>query len=179
MARGNITSRRSPGAGGIPIGHAGARTRSIGGVEKYYKVHGEPETAKQAARLQDPRLKLHSALEPFEAMSRILLALGRVGFDTTLGFRGPVVDPTPEKKEGLHVRDVVAQLRALDDPTPPIGGLKAELRYRRDERVRAVVTVGRVRPAKVKVRVKGAVLKSDWFGLKKLVEKNLEDIDAE
>lgn len=179
VARGNVTSRRTSGAGGIPIGHAGARTTSIGGVERFYKVHGEPETASQAARLQDPSLKLRSALDPFEAMSRTLLALGRVGFDTAVGFRGPVRDTTPDRKEGMHVRDVVAQLRALEERRPPFGGLKADLRYRRDHKVRAVVTVGRGRPAKVKVKVAGAVLRSDWFGFKKQVERNLEDIDAD
>jgi hypothetical protein len=165
----------------IPAIVLGDDTNMPSGVRMYghrIRVKAEPETPGQRARLQDPRLKLHSALDPFEAMSRMLLALGRVGFDVVLGFRGPVVDPTPDRKEGLHVRDVVAQLRALEDPRAPLGGLKAEVRYRRDARVRAIVTVGSMRPAKAKVRVKGAVLKSDWFGLKKQVEKNLEDIDA-
>jgi len=176
---GNVTGPRAPSSGGIPIGHAGASSRGIGGVERYYKVHGEPETASQAARLQNPRLKLHTSLEPWQAMSRMLLALGRAGFDTVLWFNGGVEDPSPERKEGMHVRDLVEAMAALEEPQVPLLGLKAVVRYRRDARVRATATVGRMTPAKVKLRVRGAVFKSDWYGLKKLVDRKLEDIDRD
>jgi len=176
---GNVTGGRSSGGPGLPLGHAGALTQGIGGVERYYKVHGEPETASQASRLLGAKLKLHTALEPWEAMSRMLTALARAGFDTVLWFNGGVEDPTPERKEGMHVRDMVEAMAALEEPRLPLLGLKAVLRYRRDKRVRATVTVGRMTPAKVKVRVRGAVFKSDWYGLKKLVDKKLEDIDRD
>ncbi len=176
---GNVTGGRSPGGPGLPLGHAGGPTHGIGGVERFYKVHGEPETASQAARLQSPSMKLHTALEPVEAMSRALVALGRAGFDTVTWFNGGIEDTSPERKEGMHVRDVVEALRALEDPRVPLLGLKAMLLYRRDERVKAVVRVGRMRPAKVRVKVRGAVFKSDWHGLKKLVDRKLEDIDKD
>jgi len=143
------------------------------------RIEAEPETPGQAARLQNPRLVLYTPLPSYTAMERALLALGRVGFDTVLWCNGGVEDPSPERKDGMHVRDMVEALGALERSRVPLLGLKADLRYRQDARVTATVTVGRARPAKVKLRVRGAVFKSDWYRLKKLVDRKLEDIDRD
>jgi len=174
---GNATRVPSRGAATyIPlVGRRGAHMRYLARLS----VEGEPETPEQAARLLGAHLKLHTSLPTLEAMQLALLVLGKVGFDTVVWFRGPVRDPTPERKDGMHVRDVAEALGALEEPRLPLLGLKADLRYRRDEDVVATVSVGRIRPSKVRVRVRGAVFKSDWFGLKNLLERELEDIDRD
>jgi hypothetical protein len=141
------------------------------------RVAGAPETASHKARVQSPSLTFTTALPPFEAMARMLEIMGRAAFNTVLSFKGPVVDPTPEVKEGLHVREAVAQLRALEDPKGPLGGLVAKVRYRRETRTIATVKVGRSLPAKVSVRVRGAPMKSDWHAVRMLVRDRMEDID--
>jgi hypothetical protein len=136
-----------------------------------------PETSSQRARVQDPTLEFTTALPPHEAMARMLEIMGRAAFNTVMFFKGPVVDPTPEVKEGLHVREAVAQLRALEDPKVPVGGLVAKVRYWRETGIIATVKVGRVLPAKVSVRVRGAPMKSDWHAVKMLVKDRMDDID--
>jgi hypothetical protein len=144
---------------------------------RHIRVGWVPETTAQKTRIQDPALAFTTALPPYEAMARMLEIMGRAAFNTVLSFRGPVVDPTPEVKEGLHVREAVAQLRALEDPKVPIGGLVAKVRYRREDSIVATVKVGRALPAKVSVRVRGAPMKSDWHAVKVLVRDRMEDID--
>jgi len=141
------------------------------------RVAGAPETASQKARVQDPSLAFTTALPPFEAMARMLEVMGRAAFNTVTVFKGPVVDPTPDRKEGLHVRGDVAQLRAIKDPKVPLGGLVAKVRYRRQTGIIATVKVGRALPAKVSVRVRGAPMKSDWHAVRMLVRDRMEDID--
>ena len=141
------------------------------------RVTSQPETASQRARIQGPTLAFTTALPPYEAMARMLEIMGRAAFNAVMYFKGPVVDPTPEVKEGLHVREAVAQLRALEDPKMPIGGLVAKVRYRREARIVATVKVGRALPAKVTVRVRGAPMKSDWHAVRMLVKDRMEDID--
>ncbi len=116
-------------------------------------------------------------MTPIEGISRALLTMSRVGFDIVTHFRGPVTDPSPERKEGMHVRDVVTALASQSSSRMPLLGLKAVLKYRRDGRVKAIVRVGRKQPVNIAIRVKGAVFKSDWYGLKKLVARKLADLD--
>ena len=139
----------------------------------------EPETPLQRARLQSPVLSFKARLAPFEAMARMLEILGSGAFKTVMYFKGPVVDPTPEAKEGLRVRAVVAQLRALEDQRVPFGGLVAKVRYRRDASVLATVKVGRGLPTKVSVRVRGAPFRADWRTVVALAKERMEDIDQE
>jgi len=143
----------------------------------YPSVAGARETAAQKARIQGPSIAFTTALPPFEAMARMLEILGRGAFNSVMYFKGPVVDPTPEVKEGLHVREVAAQLRALEDPKVPLGGLEARVRYWREAGIIATVRVGRALPAKVSVRVRGAPMKSDWHAVRMLVKDRMEDID--
>jgi hypothetical protein len=141
------------------------------------RIEAEQDTPGQAARLQDPHLKLRTDLRPSKAMERTLLALDRGGFDTVMWFNGGVEDPTPESKEGMHVRDVVEAMRELDRPSVPLLGLKAVVRYRRNARVMATAKVGRFSPAKVKITVRGAVYRSDWYAVNTIVKGRVEGGD--
>jgi hypothetical protein len=160
-------------------GHRGGPFIPVGVNEYWYvkNVKKEPETPSQRARIQNPELAFTTALPSYEAMARMLEIMGRAAFNTVMSFKGPVVDPTPEVKEGLHVREAVAQLRALEDPKVPVGGLVAKVRYWREAGIVATVKVGRALPAKVSVRVRGAPMKSDWHAVRMLVRDRMEDID--
>jgi len=125
----------------------------------------------------NPHLRLRTDLPPSKAMERTLLALGRGGFDTVMWFNGGIEDPTPESKEGLHVRDVVKAMAGLERPSVPLLGLKAIVKYSRNSRVMATAKVGRFAPAKVKVRVRGTIYKSDWYTVNTLVKGRVEGAD--
>jgi hypothetical protein len=128
------------------------------------------------ARVQSPKLSFRSDVSPIKAFRWIINLLDRCGFDWVLHYSGP--DLGLEVKDG-DIPSIELIRRRLKEAKPgdvPFGGMKADLVYKKYQRIRAKVKVSGNISSKVKVRVKGPVLKADWREFQRLVRKRF-DVD--
>jgi len=104
------------------------------------------------------------AMRSFRSMLRIL---AKKGFPYVLDFDGPELGITSSRDEMVYVDEVLEALGDMDDgDIPSFLGIKAVLVNKFDERitVKLKVTIGS--QTKVKLRIKGTILKASWNQMK-------------
>ncbi len=116
----------------------------------------------QRARVQSPRLSFATDVAPLKAFRHVLTTLQRAHFSHAIMYDGPDLGLSDERPELVDMERVVDALATKAEEPLPMGGLKAVLVYDSDEKVRAKVKVKGGRATKVRVKVRGALSKTDW-----------------
>ena len=123
------------------------------------------------ARILSPRLSFKVKEPAVTTFRRLLRILDRCGFDWVLHYRGPDLGIKVEDDE---IPSIELIDRKLDKYTPediPVERMSAVLLYKNYQRIRAKVKVSGRYKSRVKVKVKGPVLKSDWREIQRRIKK--------
>lgn len=126
------------------------------------------------ARVLGPILSCHSDHPPLKAFRKTLVLLDQTGFDWMFNYSGPRLGIEVEGDEMPSIEQITDRLARMEGVRTPWGGFKAILVYKRYRRIRATVKVTGRDASKVKVRVKGPVLKADWIEFKRRMTKHVE-----
>jgi hypothetical protein len=101
-----------------------------------------------------------SAMETFRGMLRIL---ERRRFSYVVDFDGPELGITRPRDECVRVEEVLDRLVTMDDTDiPSLLGIRTALMYEHDHGVTLKLKVRTGSETKVKLRVKGTLLRSSW-----------------
>jgi hypothetical protein len=112
---------------------------------------------------------------PFKTFGRVLRLLDRTGFDWVHSYKGPELGLDVDRDELPSIETIDRLLQKVGKKKVPFGGLKAVLVYKNYQRIKAKVKVtGDDKVVKVRVKVKGPVLKSDWREFRNLVKKRFD-----
>jgi hypothetical protein len=126
------------------------------------------------ARILGPSLKFTTDVNPFTTFGRVLRLLDRTGFDWVHSYIGPELGLDVDRDKLPSIETIDKMLKKVKDKRVPWGGLRAVLVYRNYQRIRAKVKVTGNKVVKVKVKVKGPVLKADWAEFHRLVKKRFD-----
>jgi hypothetical protein len=131
-------------------------------------------TDSDRSRIQSPSLKFKTEVAPIPSFRRVLKLLDRCGFDWVRSYHGPPlgIEADPDKLPSIeHIDKTLATAK---DKRVPFGGLSAVLVYKNYQRIRATVKVSGKDLTKVKIKVKGPVMKADWKEFRRLVKKRFD-----
>lgn len=104
------------------------------------------------------------AMRSFRSMLRIM---AKRGYPYVADFDGPELGITKDRNEMVYVDEVLEALVNMDDTDiPSFLGIKAVLVNEKDPRITAKVKVTIGSKTKVKLRIKGTILKAVWNQLK-------------
>lgn len=134
----------------------------------------EEQTRSQAAHIHPPRISFRTDDPPVRAFLRMLRMLGRSEFKWVTRFSGPPVALEMPKRGTVPVEDLMEALKGKAQGPVPLLGLRATLVYKPDQKVLAKLRVsGGARP-RVRLRIRGAMLKVDWNTLRKRLVKKFQ-----
>lgn len=110
-----------------------------------------------------PYLYFKTEREAVRAFRGMLRILARRGFPWVMDFDGPRLGITKTRDELVPVQEVLDALTDMDDrDVNDLLGMKVVLVHELDDRVTAKVKVREGGRTKVKVRIKGTILKASW-----------------
>ena len=130
-----------------------------------------PETAKQRSNIVNPSFKFSARVRPVVAFSRMMRIMERVGFETVVSYKGPVIGITVEGKDPVKAVELAEAMRKHPDGKLPFGGIKVVMPYDKKEDTYAKLKVSGGKTAKVSIKVKGTMLMTHWRELERLVKK--------
>ena len=145
------------------------------GTHEYVYSHIYP-TAKttseaQKANTLSPKLSFKTDTAPLKTFRHALETLRRGHFSWAIMYDGPELGLSDETPEMVDMEKVVDALSSKKEEVLPFGGLKAVLVYDTNQKVRAKVSIKGGGTTKVKVKVRGAVSKTDWNLIKNRINK--------
>ncbi len=123
------------------------------------------------ARIQGPSLSFKAKVPAVTTFRRVLRILDRCGFDWVLHYRGPHLGIRVEDDEIPSIELIDSKLAKYTPEDVPVESMKAVLLYKNYQRIRVKVKVSGRYSSKVKVKVKGPVLKSDWREIQRRIKK--------
>ena len=132
----------------------------------------DPTTDADRARIQGPSLSFRTNRPPLRTFSMVLRDLDNAHFDWVWTYCGPELDLQVEEGQLPSVEVLLDRMEKAQSKDIPMGGLRASLAYRRYQRIRAKVRVTGDDRSKVRVKVKGPVLRSDWMEFRRMVRKH-------
>jgi hypothetical protein len=145
------------------------------GTHEYSFAHLYPtaktSSAAQKANIQSPKLSFKTDTAPLKTFRLVLETFRRGHFSWAIMYDGPELGLSDETPEMVDMEKVVDALAQKKEEVLPFGGLKAVLVYDTDQKVRARVSIKGGSATKVKVKVRGAVSKTDWNLIKNRINK--------
>lgn len=123
------------------------------------------------ARIQGPSLSFKAKVPAVTTFRRVLRILDRCGFDWVLHYKGPDLGIKVEDGDIPSIELIDSKLAKYTPEDIPVESMKAVLLYKNYQRIRVKVKVSGRYSSKVKVKVKGPVLKSDWREIQRRIKK--------
>lgn len=123
------------------------------------------------ARIQSPRLSFKAKVPAVTTFRRVLRILDRCGFDWVLHYKGPDLGIKVEDGDIPSIELIDSKLDKYTPEDIPVERMSAVLLYKSYQRIRVKVKVSGRYASKVKVKVKGPVLKSDWREIQRRIKK--------
>ena len=121
-----------------------------------------------------PTLSFKADVSSVKAFRKVINLLDRCGFDWMLHYSGPSLGIEVKDGEIPSIDLIQRRLKDAEAGDLRYGRIKADLVYKNYQRIRAKVKVSGNHPSKVKVKVKGPVLRSDWSEITRLVKKKFK-----
>ncbi len=128
-------------------------------------------TDSDRARIQSPFLSFKAKEPAVTTFCRVLRILDRCGFDWVLHYKGADLGINVEGDQIPSIEMIDSKLAKYTPEDIPVEKLKAVLLYKNYQRIRVKVMVSGRYSSKVKVKVKGPVLKSDWREIQRRLKK--------
>lgn len=123
------------------------------------------------ARIVSPRLSFRAQEPAVTTFRRLLRILDRCGFDWVLHYKGPDLGIKVEDDDIPSIELIDSKLDRYTPEDIPMERMSAVLLYKNYQRIRVKVKVSGRHMSRVKVRVKGPVLKSDWGEIQRRIKK--------
>ena len=120
-----------------------------------------------------PTMAFTTDVPPLRAFTVLLEALLESHFEHIDGYAGPKLGIERSSKDPPDIEEAVAALRTMRDAKVPWGGLMARVTYGPAKGSHARITVRGSAPARVRIKVKGPVRKSDWARVRRLAKERL------
>ena len=138
--------------------HGPLRTRLSG----YDVVRFDDNWKARQTRIISPALTFKTERQALRTLRGMLTVLGKGSFSHATEYDGPELGLSDHKKEMVPLGRVIEALHGADETDIPFGGLKMVLVYDHDPQVRAKLRVKEGDETKVKLKVKGTILKAAW-----------------
>lgn len=128
-------------------------------------------TDSDRARIQSPTLSFKAKEPAVTTFRRMLRILDRCGFDWVLHYKGPDLGIKVEDGDVPSIKLIDSKLDKYTPEDIPVERMSAVLLYENYRRIRVKVKVSGRHMSRVKVKVKGPVLKSDWGEIRRRINK--------
>ena len=123
------------------------------------------------ARIQGPSLSFKAKVPAVTTFRRVLRILDRCGFDWVLHYKGPDLGIKVEDGDIPSIELIDSKLDKYTPEDIPVERMSAVLLYKNYQRIRVKVKVSGRYASRVRVKVKGSVLKSDWREIQRRIKK--------
>ncbi len=123
------------------------------------------------ARIQSPSLSFKTKEPAVKTFRRMLKILDRCGFDWVLHYKGADLGIKVEDDKVPSIEMIDNKLAKYTPEDIPVERMKAVLLYKNYQRIRVKVKVSGRYSSRVKVKVKGPVLKFDWREIQRRIKK--------
>ena len=128
----------------------------------------------QRSLIMSPSLSFKTEGSLVSTFIRMLRILEEAEFAWVYGYSGPRVGFRLRRGETKDVDLLIEALEGDWDAHIPLMGMKASLLYDREEPVRVELKVGGFGATRVRVKVKGTMLMSDWTEIRRGVSKRYD-----
>jgi hypothetical protein len=150
-----------------------------GAVGSYESVHSPyypnvyEESRSQAMKIHRPSISFRTEVLPKRAFIWILKGLEAAGFEWLWKYKGPKLGIDLEDPEPPSIDSVLDTLKVQESDSVVSRGLKAILLHKK-KGVIALVTIKPSSKTKIKVKVKGVILKSQWTTFLRSIKKRFK-----
>jgi hypothetical protein len=125
----------------------------------------------QRSLIMSPSISFKTERSLVSTFILMLQILEAAEFAWVFSYSGPRVDFILKRGETKDVDLLIEALEGEWETRIPLGGMKAALLYDREEPVKAKLKVGGFGSTKVRVKMKGTMLMSDWNEIRRGVRK--------
>ncbi len=125
----------------------------------------------QRSRIMSPSFSFKTDKPLLSTFIRMLRILEEAEFVWVLKYSGPRVGFHLKRGEPKDVDLLIEAMEGKRDSSIPMGGLRANLLYDREEPVVVRLKVGGFGTTKVRVKMKGTMLMADWNEIRRRVTK--------
>ncbi len=146
---------------------------AVGSYEHAYRPYYPnvyEESRSQAMKTLGPSISFRTEVQPKRAFVWILKGLDKAGFHWVWRYKGPRLGIVFKGSEPPSIDSVLVKLNNLESDPDVFRNLKARLLHK-TKGVIALVTIRQARGIKVKVKVKGALFKSQWTTFLRYIKK--------
>lgn len=140
-------------------------------LSHYDPIRFDDNRKPRETRIVDPSLDFRTdiaAMRAFQTMLRILL---KQGFGQAYEYDGPPLGLSDETREMVPMEDVLEALEDKDGARVPLMGLRCTMVHDHDATVIAHLKVKGGSRSRVRLRIKGTMLKSSWNHLRSHVKR--------
>ena len=125
----------------------------------------------QRSRIMSPSFSFKTDKPLVSTFIWMLRILEEAEFPWVLKYSGPRVGFRLKRGEAKDVDVLIGALKGEWDSSIPFGGMRAKLLYDREEPVIVKLKVGGFGTIKVRVKMKGTMLMTDWNEIRRRVTK--------
>lgn len=136
-------------------------------LSHYDPIRFDDNQKARKTRIVNPTLTFKTDMEAFKAFKAMLRILPKRNFSYAFEYDGPELGLSDHRIEMVDMKKVQRALGKISEADAPFGGFKAVLVYDHDNSIIAKVKVKEGSLTKVKLKMKGTLLKAVWNQIRK------------
>jgi hypothetical protein len=140
-------------------------------LSHYDPIRFDDNIKARKTRIVNPSLAFKTDMEAFKTFKRMLRILPKRNFSYAFEYDGPELGLSDHTLELVDMVDVMDALGKVPEADAPFGGFKAVLVYDHDNKITAKVKVKDGSMTKVKLKIKGTLLKAVWNQIRSDVKR--------
>ncbi len=140
-------------------------------LSHYDPIRFDDNRKARATRIVDPYMDFKADVAAMRAFRTMLSILLKQDFGYAYEYDGPPLGLSDETREMVPMEDVVRALEDKDGARVPLLGLRCTMVHDKDGKVTASLKVTGRGSCRVRLRVKGTMLKSSWNHLRSHVKR--------